>query len=68
MNQPSALLQLSKRVGHEAAVDKLLNLLDFGNSRLPFGGQNFAGKLSPGGLALLVVVGRLNRRTLVYTH
>lgn len=59
VDQPGALLQLGERVGHEAAVDQLLNLLDFGYGRLPLGGEDLAGQLAPGGFALLVVVGRL---------
>lgn len=62
MDQPSALLQLGEGVCDKTAVNELLDLLDFCNSRLPLGGENFAGEFSPSCFALFVIVGGLVER------
>jgi hypothetical protein len=60
VEQPGAVLQLGERVVEQACVDLLLDLVDLLNGAVPVDGQDLAGKLAPGGLALLVVVGGLS--------
>jgi hypothetical protein len=59
VEQPGAVLQLGERVVEQACVDLLLDLVDLLDGAVPVDGQDLAGKLAPGGLALLVVVGGL---------
>ena len=59
MDQPGAVLQLGERVVEQACVDLLLDLVDFFDGAVPVNGQDLAGQLAPGSLALLVVVGGL---------
>lgn len=60
VDQPGAVLQLCKGVVEEARVNGLLELVDLLDGRVPVDGEDFAGELAPGGLALLVVVGGLS--------
>jgi hypothetical protein len=59
VDQPGAVLQLRQRVVEQACVDQLLDLVDLLDGGLPVDGEDLAGQLAPGGLALLVVVGGL---------
>ena len=59
VDQPGAVLQLGEGVVEEACVDELLDLVDLLNGRVPVDGEDLAGELAPGSLALLVVVGGL---------
>ena len=60
VDQPGAVLQLGERVVEQACVDLLLDLVDLLDGAVPVDGQDLAGQLAPGGLALLVVVGGLD--------
>jgi hypothetical protein len=53
------VLQLCEGVVEEARVDGLLELVDLLDGAVPVDGEDLAGELAPGGLALLVVVGGL---------
>ena len=57
MEQPGAVLKLCERVGEEACVDGVFDLEDFFPCAFPVGGQDVAGKLTPGGGVDFVVVG-----------
>jgi len=59
VDQPGAVLELCEWVVEEACVDDLLELVDLLHGRVPVDGEDLAGELSPGGLALLVAVGGL---------
>lgn len=59
VEQPGAVLQLGERAVEQACLDLLLDLVDLLDGAVPVDGQDLAGKLAPGGLALLVVVGGL---------
>jgi hypothetical protein len=59
VDQPGAVLQLGERVVEQACVDQLLDLVDFLDGTVPVDGQDLAGQLAPGSLALFVVVGGL---------
>jgi hypothetical protein len=56
VDQPCALGQLCEGVVEEAGVDGLLELVDLLDGGVPVDGEDLAGELSPGGLALLVIV------------
>lgn len=59
VDQPGAVLQLGEGVVEQACVDELLDLVDLLDGAVPVDGEDLAGQLAPGGLALLVAVGGL---------
>jgi hypothetical protein len=59
VDQPRALLQLCQRVVEQPCVDVLFDLVNLLEAGLPVYRQDLAGELAPGGLAGLVVIGRL---------